>query len=53
MFSIILLVALERVLTSAHYPSDTVAAAALGFCLAQFAWQILGRPRVPQNEEPK
>jgi len=50
--SIILLVAVERVAAGAHYPSDTVAAAALGFVLARISWQLCGRPRVPTRAAP-
>jgi membrane-associated phospholipid phosphatase len=50
--SVILLVAVERVTAGAHYPSDTVAAAGLGFVLARISWQLCGRPRVPTQAEP-
>jgi membrane-associated phospholipid phosphatase len=47
--SLVVMVAAERILENAHYPSDTVAAVGLGWLLAQAAWWLLGKPTVPQN----
>jgi undecaprenyl-diphosphatase len=44
--AIVLIVAMERIGENAHYPSDTVAGAVLGWALAQLAWRLTGRPRI-------
>jgi len=43
-WSLILIVAAERIAENAHYPSDTVAATALGWVVAEIAWRLTGRP---------
>jgi membrane-associated phospholipid phosphatase len=45
--AVVLVVAVERVTEGAHYPSDVVAGAALGWLLAHLAWRLLGRPQRP------
>jgi membrane-associated phospholipid phosphatase len=49
---IIFIVAAERILEGAHYPSDTVAAAALGLALAAGVWRLLCRPRLAEIPKP-
>jgi membrane-associated phospholipid phosphatase len=49
---IIFIVAAERILEGAHYPSDTVAAGALGLALAASVWRLMGRPRVAETQKP-
>jgi membrane-associated phospholipid phosphatase len=46
---LVIMVAVERVAEGAHYPSDTVAAAGLGWLAARCAWHLLGRPKRPAD----
>jgi membrane-associated phospholipid phosphatase len=46
---LVVMVAAERILENAHFPSDTVAAVGLGWLLARLAWRLLGKPRAPND----
>jgi membrane-associated phospholipid phosphatase len=50
---LILLIAAERIAEGAHYVSDTVAAAGLGFLLARISWRLLGLRRVERGCAPR
>ena len=44
---VIAIIGIERVIEGAHYPSDVVAGAALGWLCCEVSWRLLGKPRVP------
>lgn len=46
--AIVCLVAMERIAEGAHFPSDTVAGAALGWAGTCVAWRLLGRSTRPE-----
>jgi membrane-associated phospholipid phosphatase len=47
--AVVLLVAIERVAEGAHYPSDTVGGALLGWAVAHLAWRWMGRLVRPES----